>query len=206
LFHKSSQILASILIPISSIIIFFSGPILYIWLNDPLIVNNSHLLVSLIVFGLLLNAIASIPSSCASAFGWPQLVAYTNGFQAILIAPLMILFIHLFEVTGAAIVYVLMNSTYVIFLTPLLIKRFFKGQAYQWFVFDLGIPLLISFFLCFLSSKLMPQGLTLPLTIVWIIITAFIVFLATLLTLSTIRNYIFSVYKMKFAKISDLFS
>lgn len=201
LFHKSTQILSTILIPISSILIFFSAPILFIWLRDAVIVKNSHLLVSLIVFGLLLNAIASIPGSCANAFGWPQLVAYTNGFQAILIAPLMVLFIHLFEVTGAAIVYILINSTYVIFLTPLLIKRYFKGQSYQWFIFDVGIPVLVSFSLCFLSSKLMPQELTLPLTIVWITTTAFTVLIATGFSLQTIRNYIFSIYKMKFAKI-----
>jgi len=201
LYHKSSQILSTILIPISSILIFFSGPILYIWLRDADIVKNSHLLVSLIIFGLLLNAIASIPSSCASAFGWPQLVAYTNMFQAILIAPLMFIFIHLFEVTGAAIVYILMNSTYVVFLAPLLIKRYFKGQSYQWFIFDVGIPVLISFSLCFLSSKLMPQELTLPSTIIWITITGFIVLIATGFSLPAIRNYIFSFNIMRFTKI-----
>ena len=202
LFHKSSQVLFFILIPVASILIFFSGPILFIWLKNDEIVEHSHLLVSLIVFGLLLNALASIPSSCANAFGWPQLITYTNTIQAIIIAPLMFIFIHFFKLNGAAIVYIIMNCTYVFFLAPRLINRHLKGQLINWILFDICIPMLISFSLCIFSMAIMPNFKSVYHNIIWILSTGIITMICTGLSLTIVRNSFISFLKKYYTKAS----
>lgn len=157
LFHQFSQLLSLILLPVCAILIVFSKQILMLWLHDPIIVENAYLIMILLVFGTMLNGMVSVPVLSASAFGWPQLMTYTNFVQSFFIIPLIFLLVNWLEGVGAAIAWIALNSTYILILTPLFFRRFLRKELKKWYIFDSIIPLLSAFTICIVCSYLAPK-------------------------------------------------
>lgn len=189
-FHKSSQILSFLLLPISAILILFSREILFLWIKDPLIVENTHLIVSLLVFGAMLNGIASLPAVCAPAFGWPLLITYTNAIHAIVIIPLIIGMVYWQKGVGAAIAWIIMNSTYIIFMSPIFFRRFLKEEQRIWYLQDIIVPALTAFSVCTLSLIIAPKMNNSFTITSWIVITGIAALITTGLSLPHIRNIV----------------
>jgi O-antigen/teichoic acid export membrane protein len=187
LFHRASQMLSFILFPTCAILIIFSREILFLWMRDPSVAQNCYLIVSLLVFGTMLNGIASIPGYSASAFGWPQLITYTNLIQAIVIIPLIIGMVYWLQGVGAAIAWVVLNSTYVLFMTPIYFRRFFGEERSAWYLRDIAAPAIASFSICLLSLLTAPK--LQASTDIWcrLSFTGIIVLIATGLTLPHVR-------------------
>ena len=187
-FHRSSQMLSLMLFPICALLIIFARPILLLWLKDPLIVENAHLIVSLLVFGIMLNGIVSLPANCAPAFGWPLLVTYTNLIQAIFIIPLIVGMVYWLQGVGAASAWIAMNSTYIIFMVPNFFRRYLKEENWKWYLNDIAIPMVVAFAVCLISWLLAP-ALNAPIVIfVWLGLTGILSFILTGLTLPHIRS------------------
>lgn len=192
LFHRSSQILSFILIPISLMLVFFSREILLIWIKDPIVVENAYLIMSFLVVGTLMNGLASLPANCAPAFGWPLLITYTNAIQSIIIIPLIFALVYYFKGIGASIGWMILNSTY-LFLMPLFFfKRFLFKEKHSWYLRDIIIPLLVSILLYTLLRVLLPV-LSSPIEIfVELSISYLIVLIFTGLTLRHVRHIMFN--------------
>lgn len=186
-FHRSTQLLSFVLMPICSVLIVFSKEVLYIWTRDPLIAENGHLIVSLLVFGTMLNGIASLPANSATAFGWPMLTTYTNIIQTVLIVPLIVFMVSWLQGVGAAIAWGVLNSTYVIFLTPLFFRRYFSEEQRKWFLSDIGLPAFVSFSICMISSAIVPDMKSHIAKLSWILLTGITALAVTGATLPDIR-------------------
>jgi len=156
LFHRSSQILSFFLLPFCALLIVFSSEILFLWMHDPSVVENCHLIISLLVFGTMLNGIVSIPTYCASAFGWPLLITYTNLIQAVFIIPLIIVLVYWLHGAGAAIAWIILNSTFVLFMVPVFFRRYFRDELGKWYLGDVAAPAIAAFLICLLSLFLVP--------------------------------------------------
>jgi O-antigen/teichoic acid export membrane protein len=192
LFHRSSQILSIVLLPVCALLILFSREILFLWTSDLSVVENCHLIVSLLVFGTMLNGISSIPGYSASAFGWPQLITYTNIIQAVVIVPLIIGMVYWLQGVGAAIAWVVLNSTYVIFMVPIYFRRYLREERGKWYMRDIAAPALVAFSICMFSLLMVPAMHT-PLTISSrITVTGLIAIIATGLTLPHVRSLVYS--------------
>lgn len=194
LFHRSSQILSIVLLPVCALLIVFSREILFLWMHDPSVVENCHLIVSLLVFGTMLNGIASIPGNSASAFGWPQLITYTNAIQAVVIIPLIVSLVYQLQGVGAAIAYVVMNSTYVIFMVPIYFRRYFREERGKWYLIDVAVPAFAAFSICTFSLLIAPAIHTALAISGWLTVTGIMAIVATGLTLPHVRNLVYSLY------------
>jgi O-antigen/teichoic acid export membrane protein len=195
LFHRSAQILSFLLLPLCALMIFFSSEILLLWTHDPNVVENCHLIVSLLVVGTMLNGIASIPGYSAAAFGWPQLITYTNAIQAVVIVPLIIILVYWLQGVGAAIAWIILNSTYVIFMVPIYFRRYLGEEQGNWYLRDIVVPALAAFSICFLLFLFAPAAMHSPLAISgWLTITGIITLIVTGLTLSHVRILAYSWY------------
>jgi O-antigen/teichoic acid export membrane protein len=183
LFHASSQWLSLILFPVSAIIVVFSSQILSLWMNDSEIVNNSYLIVSLLAFGTMLNGIVSLPANCAPAFGWPLLMTYTNLVQAFLVLPLIVYMVYLFQSIGAGIAWIIMNSTYVIFMVPVFFKRYFIEEKIEWYIKDILFPGVVAFSVCIVSWLILPNLDSPVFIFIWIVITGLVSLMATAFSL-----------------------
>jgi O-antigen/teichoic acid export membrane protein len=190
LFHHASQILSVLLFPVCALLIVFSREILLLWMHDPNVVENCHLIVSLLVFGTMLNGIASIPGYSAAAFGWPQLITYTNIIQAIVIVPLIIILVYKFQGVGAAIAWAALNSTYVIFMMPIYFRRYLREERRVWYLRDVTMPAIAAFSICLFSFLIAPAMHTRLVISGWLAITGMMALIAAGLTLPHVRNLV----------------
>lgn len=190
LFHRSSQLLSFILMPVCATLIVFSNEILILWMHDSSVAENSHLIVSLLVFGTMLNGVTSLPANSATAFGWPMLTTYINIIQSIVIVPLIICMVYWLQGVGAAIAWVILNCTYIIFMIPLFFRRYLKEEQKHWYLQDIVVPLLVSFSICTISAIFAPAMNSQLATIVWILMTGIIALILTGLSLSDVRNIV----------------
>lgn len=192
LFHRTSQILSFLLFPVCAVFITFSKEIIFLWMHDPVIVENCYLIASLLVFGSMLNGIASIPCSNALAFGWPQLITYTNLIQVIIMIPLIIGMVYWLQGVGAAIAWIVLNSTYFIFMLPVFFRRFFREEQVQWYLYDISLPVLTAFSVCLISLLAVSELHSALAILVWLTITGIISLIVTGLILPHVRVLIHS--------------
>lgn len=191
-FHDSTQILAFLLLPFSFILIFFSNEILFLWMQDPIIADNAYLIMSFLALGTLLNGLVSLPANCATGFGWPTLITYTNLFQSVIIIPLILVMTYWLQGIGASIAWVVLNSVYLIFMVPFFFKRFFIDEKRQWFTIDIGVPTFVAFLVSFTLKSFSPALNTSFEIISWLLLSGLLTLFFTGISLSVIRNFTLS--------------
>ena len=190
LLHSSSQVLSVILLPITVILIFFAHDILLIWTRNSVVAENAHMLTSLLVLGAAINGLASVPATASTAFGWPQLITFTNLAQALVLVPATVIMTKYYGALGAATVWVFLNCTYLLIMTPIFFRRCLGAEKWLWYVRDTGTPLLCTLMVCLSSYYLMPQSITSTATLLWLSATWLIASIHASFFCSNIRNNI----------------
>jgi len=142
LYHKGCQIISLFVFPAGTLIVFFPQEILMLWTRNPGIVENTHLLLSLVAAGFILNAAVGMPYMLQLAYGWTSIAFYQNIVSIIILVPLLFLLIPYLGVVGAAMAWVLLNVGYVIFLIPVMHRRFLRDDMWRWYIVDFGLPML----------------------------------------------------------------
>ena len=93
---------------------------------------------------------------------------------------------------GASIAWVVMNSTYLVFMVPMYFKRYFKEEQTRWYLRDVGLPTVIAFSVC-IFSRFMTPVFSVPLFMgIWLAVTWVVSMGATSLTFPQCRSFIFS--------------
>lgn len=191
-FHLSSQVLSTVLLPVCFLLIFFSKEVLFLWLKDPIIVENSYLIVSFLVVGTMLNGLASLPANSANAFGWPMLTTYTNLIQAVVVIPLIIYLVNWLSGIGASIAWMIMNSSYILIMSPIFFRKYLSKEKNNWFLYDIGIPFFVALLVCSFSRLISPELNSIPSIFVWLSLTISMTFFLTGFSSSEIRKIIIS--------------
>jgi O-antigen/teichoic acid export membrane protein len=143
LYHKSCQLVSVVILPVAAMIGFFSPEVLLLWRQDGVTIEKTHLLLSLLMIGWTLNALVNIPYAIQLAYGWTRLTFYTNLFSIILLIPLAIFLTKKFGAIGASVVWVILNSIYVLIQLPIMHRRLLVGEQKRWYLEDVGKPLVI---------------------------------------------------------------
>ena len=188
LYHNGCRFLSILTFSIALTLAFFSREILQIWIRDAVTVEKTHLLLSVVVVGTALNALMILPYTIQMAFGWTRLILFQNTVALLLLVPSMFVMIGKYGAIGAAIVWVLLNISYVVFQIPLMHGRLLRGEMSRWYISDVGIPLLIILAVVLPSKWLLPSGISLPGTAFWIVATAAASFLAPMIPCIFLRK------------------
>ena len=143
LYHKGCQLVSIIILPISITLVFFAEEILSIWIGDPVVVRNTHMLLSLLVIGSMLNALMTLPYTLQLAYGWTKLAFYKNIVAVIFLVPLMVWMVQMYQGIGAAWVWIILNLAYLIFEVPIMHRRLLRGEMGKWYSRDVFLPILI---------------------------------------------------------------
>jgi O-antigen/teichoic acid export membrane protein len=187
LFHRTSQVLAALLFPLCALLVIFSPEILRLWMRDPLVAQNCRWIVSCLVFGTMLNGVASVPGYAASAFGWPGLVTRTNLVQVVLIVPLMVVLVVKWQGLGAAVTWIVLNCTYVLFMVPRFFRRYFREEQWAWYVRDQALPAAVAFAVTLAAAGVLPDALGRPALAAWLGAILALASAATALSLPEVR-------------------
>src|SRR5712691_1342060 len=141
LYHRSCQLLSVLIIPPAVVLTLFSYELLLVWTQDRSIAENSHLMLSLLTVGTALNGIASLPYALQLAYGWTRLSLVVNTAATLLLAPLIYFMSIRYGGVGAAIVWVILNSLYILVVLHLMHRRLLQGELWRWYYRDVARPL-----------------------------------------------------------------
>lgn len=170
-YHQGSQVMSIVLIPIAVVVIFFSEEILTIWTNDPSLVNNASLLVSLLVVGNTLNGIMHMPYALQLAHGWTSLALYQNITAVIVLAPLIYFASLHWGAVGAVSCWIALNAFYLLVVNHFMHRRLLRAEKWRWYSNDLFKPLLSVVGVCLVGRSLLQNEVDTKLTLVTVIVS-----------------------------------
>jgi O-antigen/teichoic acid export membrane protein len=157
-YHKACQFMAAALLPIAILLILFPNELLLLWTRNENIARNAGLLVALLTLGTALNGIASVPAYLQSAAGWPGLILRTNGVLALVLVPAMLVAVPRFGPVGAAVVWAVINCTYLVITVPVMHRRLLRGELGRWYAMDVLMPIAALVAVGLPMRILMPAG------------------------------------------------
>jgi O-antigen/teichoic acid export membrane protein len=140
-YHKSSQKLALLILPLSLTIIFFPKSILSIVLGNRPYASSLPLFLSLYMVGSLCNALTTMPYTLQMAIGWTRLALYQNLLSIGLLSSSLAFAVAHFGLLGAALLWLLLNAGALLFTVPIMHRRVLQNEAKTWYLKDNGLPL-----------------------------------------------------------------
>lgn len=171
-YHKGCQLVSILILPAAGILALFSRQILQLWVRDPIIVHNTHLLVSLLVVGSTLNALMTVPFTLQLSYGWTKLSFLKNLIAVLILIPLLLFLASRYGALGAAVVWIILNAGYLLIEIPIMHRRLLKQEMWHWYFQDVGMPLVIILTVVFCSRIIMPNIESSLILITWMITTA----------------------------------
>jgi pheromone shutdown protein TraB len=102
----------------------------------------------------------------------------------------MIFMVKNYGSAGAPIVWIILNAGYLFIMIPLMHKRILTSEMKQWYLLDVGAPLLIIAGIVLIARFLLPFDASKSVILLWIIFTPMIAFIVTFLASPTTRAWI----------------
>jgi len=195
LYHYSCQLLAVLVLPIGIVVIAFSKNLLLLWTGDALTANNTFLIASVLATGSTLLGLMYIPYAIQLASGWTSLPLTVNVIAIIVLVPLTIWLASLYGAIGAACVWVILNVGYVLGTVQWMHRRILPKEKWNWYVNDVGKPLLVTVVLVTASKSIFSTDSTMLLQAVWIIATLIITTLMASLSAPAIRRILVAKFR-----------
>jgi len=143
LYHKGCLFLSVLLLPMAITIAFFAKDVLALWLGNDTAAQNAHPILTLLMIGTALNAVMTLPYALQLAHGWTKLAIYKNIVAVVVLVPLMVWMVQMYQGIGAAWVWIILNPGYFIFEVPIMHRRSLKDEMGHWHRRDVMVPLLI---------------------------------------------------------------
>lgn len=144
LYHKSCQMMTVLVIPPALVVSFFSFQIMQLWTQNEVITEHTAPILSVLVIGNALNGMMNLPFALQLAHGWTRLGIGMNMIAIIVLLPMLIIAVESYGSLGAAVIWLLLNVSYIVFGMVLMHRKLFKSELSQWIVTDFGLPSLAS--------------------------------------------------------------
>ncbi len=191
-YHRSCQIMAVIIIPVTVILAWFAPEILLLWTRNPTTVAQAHLLVSLLVVGTALNGLMNLPYALQLAHGWTGLTFWFNIVALLLFMPLMFVLTSLYGSVGAAMLWCSVNLAYVLIQIQIMHQRLLPGEQWRWYLQDVAQPLLVALLIAGLGRWWLPVSVSPLSNLVPLAAIALTTFLATALSVASLRQWLWT--------------
>ncbi len=139
-FHRGCQIMSVLLMPIAVTTMIFSRETLFLWTGNSAVVENSSLVLSLLMGGMLLYGLTQPLYYFQVAHDYWKLISRTNLVILPAIVPFYAVMTHKAGAAGAAAALMTINAVYFLSM-PLMYRRFVKGNLLEWLFKDICAPL-----------------------------------------------------------------
>lgn len=140
LYHFSAQWMSLVVFPPAITAAFFAKTLIFAWTGNGLIADKTALVAGLLIVGTAFHCNGYIPFAAQLAYGWTSLAFWTNVLYVPVTATLLVVLAKHYGAVGAAIVWVLITTSYMVTQIPLMHRRILRGEARQWYFRDVGIP------------------------------------------------------------------
>lgn len=192
LYHRSCQLMSVLILPAAILLALFAREILFLWTQNPVTVANTHLLVSLLVVGTALNGLMHLPYALQLANGWTSLAFYSNVIAVILLVPLLFVATSYWGAAGAAAIWIVLNSGYVLIQLQIMHRRLLKQELWRWYVEDVGLPLAAAFSVIGVGRLLIHSAMPVPMLILSLLIMLALALVFATFAAPQIRTWVFA--------------
>lgn len=157
-YHRWSQRIVILVLPVSATLIVFARPLMDLWLgtSSPLAAPVAALLPWLAV-GTLFNTLVTPPYVVQIAAGWTRLTVVTALVAVCAAIPFLLVSVPNYGPLAAAICWAAINIGSFTFSVPQMHKRLLPNELRRWWVRDTGLPLLIAAASSFVASEFVPS-------------------------------------------------
>lgn len=146
LYHKTTQLVAIIIVPASLILSFFSEQILWIWTGNRIAATQAAPVLRLYALGNGALALSAFPYYLQYAYGNMKLHLIGNIFFVIILIPSIILSTFYYGMIGAGWVWLLANLGFFSIWTAIVHNHFVKNLHFSWLFKNIMPIICISLF------------------------------------------------------------
>ena len=144
-YHRYCQALTLALVPAALVLAFFSDHLVLLWTRDVELTHAVAPLVSLLAIGNMLNGLMNLPYSLQLAHGWTRLAVTVNLVAVVLLVPAIYIGVQAFGVVAAPVVWIMLNSGYVVIGVPLIHRKLLSTEMWRWYGQDVFMPAFAAF-------------------------------------------------------------
>jgi O-antigen/teichoic acid export membrane protein len=140
LYHRASQAVAVLVIPVASVLAVFSFQVIFVWTGNPTTAGNADTVTTLLVVGGLLNALVNVPYALQLAHGWTRLPLTVNAVAVVIFVPLLVVLGKRYGGVGAAALWVAVNAAYLLVSVSVMHRRLLPREKWRWYLRDVLVP------------------------------------------------------------------
>ncbi|MFV8819252.1 lipopolysaccharide biosynthesis protein [Haliea sp. E17] len=141
-YHEGAQLVSVLVGSFGLVMVICARPILELWTQDDVLTERSYLLVCLLVIGNVLNGLMTIPYYAQLAYGWTGYALRVNLVSVLVLVPALVLVVPHFGASGAASIWILLNTGYLLVSVQYMYARMLKAERWTWYRDDILRPLL----------------------------------------------------------------
>jgi len=147
IYHRASQYLSFISVPIASFVFYFSYDLILIWTQSVDVARNAALPLSLLAIAYGFNSLMQLPWRLQLAYGITRLMLVFNILSLLILFPVMYFLIGRYGIYGAGIGWVLFNISYYFIMPHWMHKTILPDHKWRWFFYDTFLFMVIGWLL-----------------------------------------------------------
>lgn len=160
IYHVGAQIITVLTAPIVLLFCFYGENIIFIWSGNENLAKNIAPILTPLMLGTFLNGLMHIPYQLQLAHGWTSFTIKINLVGVTILIPAILWIVPLYGVEGAAWIWVALNAGYVFIAIHFMHRRLLPEVKWQWYQFDLVLPVVGSVATFFLLKYFTPENLS----------------------------------------------
>jgi O-antigen/teichoic acid export membrane protein len=159
-YHQGAQLVTVLTGAAAVVLMVFGDRVMLLWTADPALAQRVAPLLTVMALGTLLSGLMWIPSQMMLAHGWTTLAIKANTIVVCVLVPAILWVVPRYGAIGAAWVWVLLNTFYLIFTISLMHRRLLPAEKWLWYREDVVTPLVAATGVALLCRWLVPNQLS----------------------------------------------
>jgi O-antigen/teichoic acid export membrane protein len=198
LYHRATQIMAVLILPLAVVLALFSTEILQLWTRNSEVAHNAGPIATVLVIGVALNGLMTLPYALQLAHGWTSLALGITISLIIVVVPALWIAAARYGPIGAAFVFMGLQALNMLIGLPLTHRRLLRHEMARWIFQDIAPPLAASALIAGMARTL----ITHPMSRLATAATLMAAFLVTLFAATSLAP---QVRGSILAKLSDIY-
>lgn len=196
LYHRSTQLMAVLILPLAVVLAFFSADLLQLWTRNSDVAQNAGPIAALLVVGTAVNGIMNLPYALQLAYGSTSIgLSITAALTLVVVPALWFMATH-YGGVGAAFVWVGLQTANLLVGVPWTHRRFLRHEMAEWFLRDIGPSLVAVLLMAGLARVVIASPMRLPEALMILPSVLIAVSLAGAFAARQVRFYLLEKYRL----------
>lgn len=191
LYHLGCQTVTVCVVPIVVVLALFPAEILWAWTRDAGVVEATTPLLRVLVIGVALNSVMTVPLALQLAHGQTRLIAISNLVAGVVLVPSLIFAARDWGAMGAAIVWTVVNCGYLLIVGYIVHRRLLPADTWRWFIRDLSVPTAACLIAVLPFRMGIPGSLSAAGLLLWLALAVLAALAAAVLSAPAVRALVF---------------